>query len=76
MFRLKRKTPSLTDPTEERFQKMVDLVKDLSRADYNRLKKAMDLVYDGYDKMRNVKSDEEREVEDIAKAEKILEKEK
>lgn len=74
MFRFFRKEKAVVDPTEFRFQKMVDLVKDLSRADYNRLKKAMDLVYDGYDKMRNVKTDDEREMEEVDKLEKSLDK--
>ena len=70
------------DPLELRFQMMVDLIKDLPRADYNRLKKAMDKVYDGWQDIRNVRTEEEKEIakeekanKDIVIAEKILEKE-
>ena len=70
------------DPIELRFQMMVDLIKDLPRADYNRLNKAMDKVYDGWQDIRNVRTEEEKEIakeekanKDIVIAEKILEKE-
>ena len=70
------------DPIELRFQMMVDLIKDLPRADYNRLKKAMDKVYDGRQDITNVRTEEEKEIakeekanKDIVIAEKILEKE-
>ena len=46
------------DPAEERFDAMMDLVKDLSRKDYNRLKEAMDLGYNAYQKVRNMDADD------------------
>ena len=61
------------DPIESRFNAMMELIKDLSKADYNRLKKAMDLGWQSYQTVRNVKTDDEKEVEDIEKAEKLLE---
>jgi hypothetical protein len=51
---------------------MMDLVKDLSRPDYNRLKKAMDLGYQSYQTVRNVKTDDEKEVSDINEVERSL----
>jgi len=63
------------DPVEERFDAMMALIKDLPKAHYNRLKRAMDLGYQSYQTVRNVKTDDEKEVEDIAKAETILAKE-
>lgn len=51
---------------------MMDLVKDLSRSDYNRLKKAMDLGYQSYQTVRNVKTDDEKEVSDINEVERSL----
>lgn len=45
------------DPVEERFDSMMTLVKDLSRKDYNRLKEAMDLGYNAYQKVRNIDAD-------------------
>lgn len=63
------------DPVEQKFNKMIELIKDLSKADYNRLKKAMDLGWQSYQTVRNVKTDDEKETEDIGKAERILESE-
>lgn len=73
MFRLKKHI--LEDPIEQRFDAMLDLIKDLPRGDYNRLKSAMDLAYDAYQKVRNVKTIDEKEVEDIDASERILERE-
>lgn len=42
------------DVIDGRFDQMMDLVKDLSRRDYNRLKEAMDLGYNAYQKVRNI----------------------
>lgn len=70
----RRRNRAAVDPAEARFQAMVDLIKDLPRKDYNRLKKAMDKVYDGYADIREVKTEDEREVEDVAKIEKTLDK--
>lgn len=70
------------DPIEFRFQMMVELIKDLPRSDYNRFKKAMDKVYDGWQDIRNVRTEEEKEIakeekanKEIIISEKILEKE-
>lgn len=70
------------DVVEERFQAMVNLISDLPRSDYRRLVEAMDLVYDGYQKVRNVKTAEEKaiekaekEIEDIEVLEKTITKE-
>ena len=49
------------DPAEERFDTVLGLVKDLPRDDYNRLKEAMDLSYEAYQKIKDVKTAEERE---------------
>lgn len=70
-----KKKKIATDPAEERFDKMMELIKDLPRADYNRLKSAMDLGYDAYQKVRNVRTVDEKEVADIVKAEALLDKE-
>ncbi len=60
LFKKKVKTPAFfeEDPAEERFDSMMDLVKDLSRKDYNRLKDAMDLGYNAYQKVKNIDSDD------------------
>jgi len=72
MFKKKIKT---SDPVEERFDNMMKLVKDLPKTEYNRLKKAMDLGYESYQIVRNVKTADEKEIADIVKAEISLSKE-
>lgn len=71
----RRKSSSYEDPAEERFDLMMDLIKDLPRADYNRLKDAMDLGYSAYQKVRNVKTADEKETSDITSAERVLQNE-
>lgn len=73
MFR--RKKYIVEDPVEQRFDSMMELIKDLPRADYNRLKDAMDLGYNAYQKVKNVKTLDEKENEDILTAERALAKE-
>lgn len=63
------------DPSEQRFDSMMELIKDLPKADYNRLKKAMDLGWQSYQTVRNVKTDDEKETEEISEVEKVLIKE-
>lgn len=60
---------------EDRFNDMMGLVKHLPRRDYNRFKEAMDLGYESYQKILNVKTADEREFADIKNIEKELEKE-
>lgn len=73
LFRKRKIT--IQDPSEQRFDAMMELIKDLPKSDYNRLKDAMDLGWNAYQKVRNVKTADEKENEDILSAEKILAKE-
>lgn len=70
LFRRRKNT--VVDNTESIFTTVIDLTKNLSRADYNRLKKAMDLGYDSYQLIRNVKTKDERQVADVDEADKKL----
>ena len=74
MFRRKKK-PILESVAEQKLDAIIELVKDLSRADYNRLKDGMDLVYNGYQKVKNVKTIDERELEEIDDIERIVKEE-
>ena len=65
----------VNDPAEQRFDAMMELIKDLPKSDYNRLKDAMDLGWSAYQKVRNVKTADEKEHDDIIQAEKALAKE-
>ena len=74
LFKRKKKQ-NIEDPVEQRFDAMMTLIKDLPKSDYNRLKDAMDLGWSAYQKVRNVKTPDEKENEDILQAEKTLSKE-
>lgn len=74
LFR-KRKQYKVEDPSEQRFDAMMELIKDLPKSDYNRLKDAMDLGWSAYQKVRNVKTADEKENEEILNAEKQIIKE-
>jgi hypothetical protein len=63
------------DRVEAKFQTVVDLVKDLDRKEFNRLKEGMELCWQGYQKVSQAKTNEEKENADIDEAEKVLEKE-
>lgn len=71
----KKRSKGYVEPVEQKFSLMMGLVKDLPKADYERLKKAMDLGWQSYQTIRNVKTNEEKENADIYEAEKILAKE-
>lgn len=60
------------DPVEAKFDTMMRLIKDLSKADYNRLKKAMDLGWQSYQTVRNVRTDDEKETGEVDEIEKKL----
>lgn len=55
-FSRKKKEPEIfvEDPVEVRFDAMMNLVRDLTRKDYNKLKKAMDSGYEAYQIVRGI----------------------
>lgn len=55
----KKKNKEIKDPSESRFEAMMDLVKDLTPKDYKRLKKAMDSGYEAYNIVRNIETDDD-----------------
>lgn len=61
------------DKVEERFQAMLDLVRDLDRAEFRRMMDALTLTWQGYDKSRKIQTIDEKEVADITNSEKKLE---
>lgn len=75
MFK-KRKKQRLESVAEQRFDDMMDLIKDLPKRDYEKLKEAMDLGYSAYQKVKNVKSEDEKEFEDINQIDKVMTKER
>lgn len=71
----KRKKRILESVAEQRFDSMMQLIKDLPRADYNRLLDAMNLGYNAYQKVKNVRTIDEKEMEDVDEIDKELAKE-
>ena len=68
----KTKTQPITS-SEAKLNTIIDLVKDLPRPDYNRLREGMELIYNGYQKIKNAKTNDEKELGDIDSMERILE---
>ena len=68
-----KKRKKSNDRVEEKFQTVVELIKDLDKAEFNRLKEGMQLVWEGYRKVGQAKTPLEKEIDDIEKAEKNLE---
>lgn len=68
----KQKTPMLSS-SEAKLNTIIELIKDLPRGDYNRLREGMELIYNGYQKIKNAKTNDEKELGDINSVESILE---
>lgn len=71
----RKKKNKIEDKVEARFQTVVDLVRDLDRKELNRLIEGVQLCWQGYQKVGQAKTTEEKENGDIDEAEKALEKE-
>lgn len=74
-FSRKKKDNQDVDKVEARFQTVVDLVRDLDKKELNRLIEGVQLVWQGYNKVEQSRSAEDKEDDDIEDAERILEKE-
>ena len=69
-----KKTKTQPTPSSEaKLNTIVDLIKDLPRPDSNRLREGMDLIYNGYQKIKNAKTNNEKELGDIDVMERIIE---
>lgn len=71
----KRRTRHYTDKLEERLDMLSELTRDLERPEFNRLLEALKSVFDARQKLKGVKTNEEKENADIYEAEKVLEME-
>lgn len=69
LFRKKRK---VADKVEARFQQAVGLIRDLDRREFNRLIDGLKLTWEGYNRIRAVQTNEDKEVAEIEKTEKTL----
>lgn len=67
------KKPSLVeDRVEKRFQVIVDLIKDLDKREFTKLKEGIDLAWQAYDKISKAKTTVEKELGDIESTEIFL----
>lgn len=72
MWKKKRK---YQDKVEARFQTVIDLCKDLDKREFNRMMDGIELAWQGYNKIRQVQTIDEKEVAEVIEIEKELEKE-
>ena len=71
----RKKIPAEIDPLEQRLDIISDLTKGLGKVEFNNLLEAVKSVYEARQKLRKVKTDDEKEFGDIDEAERKLEKE-
>lgn len=72
LFRRKEKTEY--DMLEKRLDTISELTRGLGKKEFNNLIEAVKAVYEARQKLTNVKSEDEKEVEDIDEIEKSLRK--
>ena len=74
-FGKKRRAAEQRDKVESRFQAVIDLIRDLDKKEFNRLKEGMDLAWQAYQKVSQTQTTLEKENADIDSADKFLEME-
>lgn len=74
LFKKTKTQPILS--SEAKLNTIIDLIKDLPRPDYNRLREGMELIYNGYQKIKNAKTKDEKELGDIETMERLIEEAK
>lgn len=67
-----RKKSHYQDKLEERLDIISDLTRDLERPEFNRLVDALKSVFEARQKLKGVKTNEEKDLKDITDAEKSL----
>lgn len=68
-----RKKKRVEDKVEVRFQQAVVLIRDLDRREFNRLIDGLKLTWEGYNRIRAVQTNEDKEFAEIEKTERTLE---
>lgn len=71
----KRKRNNSIDALEQRLDTISDLTRGLERKEFNCLLDAVRAVFEARQKLKNVKTEDEKEMADIDEAERILTKE-
>ena len=71
---LRRKPKKYEDKLEQRLDTISELTRDLERSEFNRLVEAMKSVFDARQKLKGVRTNEEKELDDIDEIDKALER--
>lgn len=74
-MRFFRKRTKYQDKLEERLDSISELTRGLERKEFNSLLDAVKMVFEARQKLKGVKTNEEKELDDIDIIEKALEKE-
>lgn len=67
-----KKKRKIEDKVEARFQQVVDLFKDLDKKEFKRLIDGIQLAWEGYYKIRQIQTTEDKEMADVSKIEKEI----
>lgn len=60
-----RKKEEIQSKTEQDFQQIVDIVKNLDKTEFKKFMDATQLVWEGYDRLLRVKTRDEKEVKPV-----------
>ena len=74
-MRLFNKKKAYEDKLEQRLDTISELTRDLERPEFNRLLEALKSVFDARQKLKGVKTNEEKELDDIDEIDKALTRE-
>lgn len=74
-MRFFKKKTVYEDKLEQRLDTISELTRDLERPEFNRLLEALKSVFDARQKLKGVKTNEEKELDDIDEIDKALTKE-
>lgn len=75
MLKFRKKRHIEKDSLEQKLDIILDLIRGLGRKEFNALIRAITKMFEGRQELLNVKTEDEKEVEDIDEAEKVLERE-
>lgn len=70
-----KKKSAYEDKLEQRLDTISELTRDLERPEFNRLLEALKSVFDARQKLKGVKTNEEKELDDIDEIDKALTRE-
>lgn len=74
-MRIFKKKQPYEDKLEQRLDTISELTRDLERPEFNRLLEALKSVFDARQKLKGVKTNEEKELDDIDEIDKTLSRE-